>query len=51
MINNIILSLDFLSNIGASIIKGIVEVLIRVVKANNKTPKTDGQQREEKLQK
>jgi len=49
MINAIVLSLDFLSNIGADIVKGIVEVLIRVVKADNKTSKADSRQREEKL--
>jgi len=42
MINAVVLSLDFLGNIGAGIVKGIVEVLIRVVKAGDKTPQTDG---------
>ena len=41
MINTIVLNLDFLSNIGASIAKGIIEVLMRVVKANNKTSKAN----------
>ena len=42
--NAVVLSLDFLSNIGAGIAKKIVEVLIRIVKANNKTSKADSQQ-------
>ena len=35
------LNLDFLCNIGAGIAKGIVEVLMRLIKTNNKMSKTD----------
>ena len=42
MTNAVVLSLDFLYNLRASIINGIVVVLIRVVQASDKTPKTDG---------
>ena len=51
IMNAVILSLDFLRNLRASITNGIVVVLVRVVQAGDKTPKTDGRQREEKLRK
>ena len=42
MTNAVVLSLDFFYDLRASIINGIVVVLIRVVQANNKTLKTNG---------
>ena len=51
MINAIVMSLDFLCDFRASITNGVVVVLVRVVQAGDKTPKTDGRQREEKLRK